>query len=58
LIRESFGAGDVTRLAALVAAAQQKQQALAAPREIYAVTRAMIDPQLIDATTKGFRVTE
>jgi hypothetical protein len=45
-------------LAALVAAAQQKQQGLATPREIDAVPRAMIDPQHMDATTNGFRIPE
>jgi len=43
-----LGEGDIARLAPLVAATQQEDQGLAAPREINAVARTAIDPQFVD----------
>jgi hypothetical protein len=51
-----LGEGDIARLASVVAATQQEDQGLAAPREINAVARTVIDPQFVDPPANKLRV--
>lgn len=48
--RHGLSEADVAGLAALVAPAQQDDDGVPAPREREAVSRAMVDPDLADAT--------
>jgi hypothetical protein len=55
-VRQRLGEGDIARLAALVAATQQEDQGLAAPREINTVARTVIDPQFVDPPANELRI--